>query len=140
MNDLIAALEQATGPSRELDDAISTAIGNPPPKTGGYYGWEKSGGSYTKPRDSEGRTHDTWSAPHYTSSLDSALTLVPEGWAWFVQHIGKPFTTGSARLWIPAQWTQGIPKEQFVNEAATPALALCIAALRAREAQKEEVA
>ena len=129
MNDLIKDLEQATGPSRELDDRIGTAIG--------LYIERLSDGTLLYQR----KDHKMWpEVPHYTASLDAALTLVPEGWAWFVQHIGKPFTTGSARLWIPAQWTQGIPKEQFVNEAATPALALCIAALRAREAQKEEVA
>ncbi len=70
----------------------------------------------------------------FTTSLDSAVTLVPEGWAWFVERIGAPFTEGRVRLWIPAQRTQKLSVEQVNLEAKTPALALCAAALRARAA------
>jgi hypothetical protein len=69
---------------------------------------------------------------HYTGSLDAAVTLVPEGWAWFVQWIGEPFTEGCADLWIPTQRTKGLKVERVRIEAKTPAIALCAAALEAR--------
>lgn len=66
-------------------------------------------------------------APFYTTSLDAALTLVPEGWGWMID------------------WTEPTERPRAVlcheptvtvecREASTPALALCIAALKARNA------
>lgn len=72
--------------------------------------------------------------PSYTTSLDAAVTLVPDQWAWFVEWIGAPFTEGMARLWIPGQRTLNLATEQVHVEAKTPALAICAAALRARAA------
>lgn len=72
-----------------------------------------------------------YNPPAYTTSLDAAVTLVPEGWAWLVEWIGKPFTEGMARLWIPGSRTQGLRIETVMATAKTPALALCAAALRA---------
>lgn len=60
--------------------------------------------------------------PSYTASLDAALTLVPHGKEWEmyggVQPVALIYYAGS-------RYVDG--------RAATPALALCIAALRARE-------
>jgi hypothetical protein len=54
---LIAALEKATGPAFELDRAITK--------------WAYEGGGYMP------------SMPNpFTSSIDAALTLVPKGWEW----------------------------------------------------------
>ncbi len=74
----------------------------------------------------------------YTTSLDAAVTLVPEGWAWFVEWIGAPFSEGRARLWIPAQRTQKLTVENVNTQAKTPTMALCAAALRARAAELEQ--
>lgn len=60
----------------------------------------------------------------FSGSLDAALTLVPEGWRWFVN-------------WKCARcWTVVDDRVVEVEDAtaATPALALCAAALRARAA------
>ncbi len=65
----------------------------------------------------------------YTASLDAALTLVPEGWQWVVsQQFGQPFAGCG-----------GSPTDGWLAwhvDAATPALALCAAALRARAAMQ----
>lgn len=66
----------------------------------------------------------------YTASLDAALTLVPEGWPVFHLfncHLGPD-------RWI---WEADLaPQRSYANilrgQAATPALALCAASLRAR--------
>ncbi len=73
-----------------------------------------------------------------TTSLDAAVTLVPEGWAWFVEWIGAPFSEGRARLWIPSQRTQRLRVENVNTQAKTPTMALCAAALRARAALLDE--
>lgn len=117
---LIARLEAAAEGSRELDAEIAIFLN---PKLAE---WERFGGELHGPSDS------IFHAPHYTTSIDAALALVPEGWAWFAQRIGQPFSTGFARLWLPAARTKGLKIEQYQSEAATPALALVIAAMKAR--------
>ena len=136
MDSLIKKLEQAEAGSRELDERIAFIVRWRPnekddPRSALSFAMHESKHDYGTAWIAHRPMNPLWHIPFYTTSLDSALTLVPEGWAWFVEKIGEPFTTGSARLWIPAQWTQGLPKEQFIQDAATPALALCIAALRA---------
>lgn len=69
--------------------------------------------------------------PHYTNSLDAALSLVPEGWRWSLDHTQKPpyRDCGMATLYAPGDgWTPADVSEIY---GATPALALCAAALRA---------
>ncbi|MFN8993324.1 MAG: hypothetical protein ACK5X3_06635, partial [Pseudomonadota bacterium] len=73
--------------------------------------------------------------PRYTASLDKAVTLVPEGWKWkaILRDSARGENTGegyvhNGRLHMSGQY-QGA--DTF---AATPALALCAAALRARAA------
>jgi len=71
--------------------------------------------------------------PTYTASLDAALTLVPEGW-----HVG---------LWVDPDGTARVRMgngERVIYagspqaNCATPALALCAAALRALAAAGSE--
>lgn len=62
------------------------------------------------------------------ASLDAALTLVPEGWDWVIN------SDGACTLEHP---DHAVPLVEAF--AATPALALCAAALRARASiQKED--
>lgn len=110
---LLTLLEAATVGTRELDRAIFLSDGAyddapfPPP-------WHV--------------------IPHYTALLDSALTLMPEGWRWEVADYGGDDDGPRAALWL------GIPAERDGDmllagaSAATPTLALCIAALKAHEA------
>jgi hypothetical protein len=120
MNDLIARLMDATGPDRELDALIAVAAGETPTEAfrpcaaidAGTFGV----GSY-----------GLWVAPAYTSSIDAALVLVPEDWGWRVD------STNSAAL---AKIERGYQLEygvaDFSADGPTPAIALCIAALKAR--------
>ena len=69
--------------------------------------------------------------PHYTTSIDAALTLVPEGWGW---HVSKfPLPRAELAEPIETKFGPGIGIRQQVFTAKTPALALVIACLRARQ-------
>ncbi|MBP0492124.1 hypothetical protein [Roseomonas indoligenes] len=68
-----------------------------------------------------------WSPPAYTASLDAALTLVPED---------EPVTLGMRQTSTTLPWARiGKPWHGADTTAATPALALTAASLRARAAQ-----
>lgn len=99
MNKLIEKLEAATEGSRELD--IEMAYGIP-----------------------MGVSAEEDCAPHYTTSLDAALTLVPEG-AYTKLQIGR----NQERTYA---WVEMEDREAVVC-SKTPALAICIAALKAKE-------
>lgn len=73
------------------------------------------------------------SVPHYTASLDAAMTLVPDV---FSGQIWLRFNEGERNKPHAAIWSHddGNGKPSRVNveaKASTPALALCVAALRA---------
>lgn len=104
LSDLIARLEKATGDSRTLDAMIHhlvrDGIGN---------------GAYSH-------------APQYTSSIDAAMTLVPEG-----HHFGLDTAAADEVYSFASIMLNGVAIGRPANHAGrTPAIALCIAALRAR--------
>lgn len=132
MKDLIAKLEAATEGSRELDAGICAALRWPVSGKGtvlpawvhdNFPEWE-----ITK----EGRLKAgcLWEPVPFTTSLDAALTLVPEGFTWRVQCDRH----GNAESWTENNGGDfgGILALDTQTFAATPALALCIAALKAR--------
>lgn len=90
---------KAAGPCRELDYAIFCNAVFPNHK----HKWDPSDNNH-----------------RYTSSIDAAMTLVPEGWGWTLTH------WGCFRLW---EIGDGM---DVTSKAKTPALAICAAALRAR--------
>ena len=106
--DLRDLLEKAEGPDRKLDERIAAAVGAHGPRE---------------------------DAPPYTASLDAALTLIPNGW-YCDLHNGSPMPPPSY-VWL---WRRGFGGAQnkratdsrVYGSAATPALAICIAALKAR--------
>lgn len=103
MDDLAERIEAAEGPSRELDAEISDAV------------WRAKWGR-KKPKDI--------AVDPFTASLDAAMMLVPEGCFYgFLRH-------GDGKRFIAICQAEG-PDLRWRN-AATPALALCAAALRAR--------
>jgi hypothetical protein len=117
IEEIIAALEKAHGPSRDLDLEIWRAASGKPwrwePRVDNAITWDKYGkGAIGNP---------VVSLDPFTSSLDAALTLVPEGAVWCMTHTGLPKTTVFASV-------HGGP----TAVGRTPAIALCIAALRAR--------
>lgn len=99
--ELAARVEAATGPERELDEAIQTAVFDRP----------------------TGRRYD------YTGSLDTALSLKPNGW-----HVGilTECDEGSAPHACLTENEE--PCRDATGDGATMALSLVAAALRAREA------
>ena len=124
LQSLISALKAATEGTRGLDYHIHEAIG-----------WQDNDEcGWSKPATGE-RTADTgW--PHYTTSLDAALTLVPEGWGWAAAELDKGEPSAVVTNFLP-QLKPGTldanpDRIDFRSKAATHALALCIAALKAR--------
>lgn len=120
MNELIERLEQATGPDRELDVEIVFALY---PDIGAY-----------QPH-CRGEEPIFWNEPYrkqpcpeFTKSIDAALTLVPEEHAASVEW--SPRYPGCAWIYPP----DNVDEISFEGEASNPAIALCIAALKAREA------
>ena len=119
IDDLIARLEAATEGGRELDVALAKRLRQPIKKKPVYKRGHYSGGKPVVLR-----TEDV--ASPYTTSLDAALTLVPEGHRlrlWW-HHTG---------VWGCDVFPDGGGAIHRVLDRATPALALCIAALKARK-------
>lgn len=106
--DLIARLEKAEGPSRELDGLIADAMGIAVDSEVGAF------------------------LPHFTRSVDHALWLVPAK-----HHVHMHFDLMDR----DAKHLAGVcPLGENCGDyysGATPALALCIAALKARQQESE---
>ena len=102
-------IEQADGPSRELDAEIAQALGftvcpEPSRASPRIYGGDISKGNKRN-------------LPAFTASLDAAMSLVKDEW----------------RESIHLTWNRAIVWDS-IGRASTPALALCAAAIRAQEA------
>ena len=117
-DELISALEKATGPDRELDKAITEYL---------YLGeplqWP----------DQYLADTEHWSkraVRQYTSSLDAALTLMPpEANCWGIEKMKNHYEAYVSRNYVKdGHWYKD-------GEHLNPAIALCIAALRARGAR-----
>jgi hypothetical protein len=124
LSELLERVKAATGPDRELDDAIRHAID----------------GKMVEPQLLWRETFP------YTASIDDALALTERmlpGWAWCVQKIvgvpsRAPTQDCEADLWVPAAKDAQIVwagKRRFRADGATPALAILAALLSALEAK-----
>jgi len=124
---LAARVEAAQGADRVLDAEICVALRgytmheDSDPMTGIFAFW------VGKPWESECINCSNWI--DYTSSLDAAASLVPSQYAWTLgQNVHH-------RTWLASVNTldaDGAPCSVAMTGAATPALALTAAALRAR--------
>lgn len=108
MTDLIARIESADGPDRELDVAIHESIGN------------------VVDRGCPADWHSEDETPRYTASIDAALMLVP---VCHYMHVYTPYGE-VLQGYAVVRDRDGGPL--FTSAAATPALALAAAALKAR--------
>ena len=127
LTDLIERLEKAEAGSRWLDAWVAVHIG--------YDGWtpQKWAAILTDP-DVHAPTACPDGAPPYTTSLDVALTLVPEkycpGVSQFCEHLDY-------HAWL-AEQVRDEMEDRHTHMAfegrsdASFAIALCIAALKAR--------
>ena len=127
MNNLIAELERATEGSRELDAKIAVAahpllatFRDDPERGAGHWISDHDGPVY---------------ALDYTTSLDAAVMLLPEGLQYGISTHPKEevFNPGGAQAFV-----MDMGCTLYVHaDSATPALALCIVFLRARQAMEE---
>jgi len=106
--------EQATGPDKELDFTIDGFMLKHGPETD--------------------RIRNPRYVLPYTASLDAAVTLVPEGYYWQAANGKRRHSEpqACADLFVAHGPNRG--DMSFTADAATTALALCAAALRARAA------
>lgn len=147
---LAELLETAAGPDRWLDARIGAGIRCCPEMDlskllfpdAATFEADDDGSIrvYGKGADGEMRPLHRRYAPNYTASLDAALTLLPTGWGFMLrQHETSPGpmrACGSALC--PS--TSGLGDQPFMDRwSATPALALCAAALRARAALEPDI-
>lgn len=147
-SDLIARLGAATEPSRELDEEIAIAIGmwkhwlskhrywNFDGPDDAKFHWPTNGLPKFNPDTGKrielsetppsGWAQDA-DLPEWTASLDAAMTLVPEGYLWEL----KQGFEATAMVWsVMIDYDEQHPAP--FGASLRPALALCIAALRAR--------
>lgn len=115
---LIERLEALESPCRECDLEL-------------WWEVKANRGSPKKPmpkdyREANLRMDD---APLYTSSLDAAMSLVPEGYGW---RLWVPSSTSLSPM-VVTMWGNGQKYAPNESTAATPAIALCIASLKAQE-------
>jgi hypothetical protein len=114
-------------PSRELEVAIFTAIGLTSVQEKHCTMWCRQDGRTDLTRE---RYIAAW-APYYGSSLDAAVTLVPEGFVWAADNLSGP----RAHVVGGEDDAGNVPLEQSdIAGVKTVALALSAAALRARSA------
>ena len=159
MTDLITKLEAAEGGSREIDCQIELTLGCPSGRVrkpedeedfqrilrvllrpslkheASEYDEDKHGYCYWPdkcrvehhfvPDGDRILADENFDIPRYTESIDSALTLMLDG--WHIQITGEQGSTG----WGVCLTSNNLKEE--IGLAPTLALALCIAALRARE-------
>ncbi len=135
MDALIAELEAAPEGSQELDGKIA--------ETQGWTVEEQStGDNISEPLE----FFDVWTEPvtgifydeppPYSRSLDAAEKLVPAGLQYGVSTYSKEevLNPGGAQAFV----TNMVDNSVYAHaDASTPALALCIALLKARQAMKD---
>ena len=110
---LAARVEAAQGADDALWNDVCVAVG-----------WQQDPIALTWKHVDEPLVTRCFPPPRYLTSIDAAASLVPEGhyWALVMQGAGKTFEAFCAGGNVPMKW----------HRAATPALALTAAALRAR--------
>lgn len=117
--EIIERLRNATEADRELDRDIAEAVG---------YEWPGLSPSALRLM-AEGERRGMIVAPFYTASIDHALSLVPADLTWAL-------ASREPEEMAPIPWAIIGDMERALGESkgATPAIALCIAALLARQA------
>ena len=128
---LAERVEAATRGSDELDAHIRCALFGKPNNfvkqshiNGAWCVWRIDGAGREVAWDGNGLTQ-LQRLGAFTASLDAAMSLVPSGWDWSLNGEGNP-KSYVAELWVYFGDGEAIAK------AATPALALTAACLRAR--------
>lgn len=132
--ELAERVERLTQSERAVDAEIACLIGKPLGDIDHWLHaadiqWEPTVNGWYLPILPDGSRGSAYASMEYTASLDSAMTLVPEGYDWV---IGR--TNGG--LTIHAE--VGGRGDEYMVFATTPALALTAASLRAKAAMIED--
>ena len=108
---LLEQLETATEGSEELDVAI------------------------TKHMFGYGPDDPLWHALPYSQSIDSAITLIPEGWCLALKEMRDYGWDAELRANKPVRYVSATMKADSTNTGprAIPTLAICVVALKARQ-------
>ena len=124
MNDLIAALESASGPDRGLGDRVLLACGWRKTSVGSFYGpmyvWVSPNGD----------RYDEERRPDPTASMDAVQTLIDDGVEWSVTNL-----YGVAHAEVGLNFADR-DFEIGRREDGNMILALATAALKARDAEQ----
>jgi hypothetical protein len=133
--DLAAQCGTATGPDRLLDAEVTIALRIPHPNgiwSLNFPRWEPDetdkGRVWAVSNVNGNGSHrsGSWVSQPYTASIDAASMLVPEGMAWdCTSH-------GDATVYVCPGKPDASDFRQWDTEAATPALALLAACLKAK--------
>jgi len=113
---LAGKVEKLEGGCRETDAEIAIALGLVPSRFTLY----KGSGRWT---NDNGRRSVTFKAEIVTSSIDAAMTLVPEGFYWTKNLLGKTVYC--------VMWDGGCEGEFYRGKNASEANAITAASLRA---------
>ncbi len=127
LREVMARLEAATKRSAVINREIWKLIGLTPAQEAHCAQWCRMDGRTDLTRE---QYIAAW-APDFTGSVDAALTLVPEEWtAW---ELSSKANKTQFRAELSRLVGLNSENEDFEDGwSATPALALCIAALKAR--------
>ena len=121
-------VEALTGPEREADDQIFRATESAPPFQ--YLNklialsWHEQEQAYFAQVSDDMRVR--YEPPHFTASLDAAMTLVPEGFVFSLDTFSSPAV---AKVYLVRHDNCCVHTKR--HTCATPALALTAASLRA---------
>ena len=122
---LIAELERATEGSRGLDAEIWLTLPGNTRRQWSYT--HEATGRECHVDETRDANHRLVIVPYYTTNIDSAITLVPEG-RWWVLNSGVQSRSALAQVEHEnGGW------DKYEGRGATPAIALCIAALKTRK-------
>ena len=136
--ELIARLEKATGADADLDIEIFKLIEVPKSAAGTIFEFmiDHVGDPLWRCAHPPQSVGSWWHMDRPTASIDAALTLVPEGHFWTVSggidDVGAP--RGMEGMFSACCPSEPVSFERRVW-AKHPAIALCIAALKARNSE-----
>jgi hypothetical protein len=126
ITDIIERLERARGPDRELDLAIANVNF---PVGERWYWIDESKRTVTRNQYGPGAVgNPVCSLEEFTDRIDDAVVLVPAGYKWRID-------SHDPTAWVYRNWQDGHRTCVDGPHPATAAIALCIAALKARAAQ-----
>lgn len=129
MNELVARIEAADQRQADGGYALDGEIAK---REGWTYSYREATHSWGWCRPGM-PDHFNARPPAYTTSIDAAMSLVPEGWSMSLgEKRGLPAHI-RWNVWLHDHNTEnGIAERSIEASAATPSLALCAAALRAK--------